>query len=209
MVKAFAHSPRGPGFESRPTMWIELVVSSPMPSARKQTFQNYDSVYTDTVNKNHDANSQRYTINTDHNHHRLYKHHWHHYNRQYQHQYHHHHHQHHYLCQAVKSSVDSNPELLQTEHMSFHVIQALIRAYHWGGFRSWPSGPRALLFFLRNFVLLFQKILSRIHRTYSAGKCPGHPFLNFLDPPLLIVLRTTRPWVSIQGKKWTSQGAKS
>ena len=65
-----------------------------------------------------------------------------------------------------------------------------------GGFRGWPSGPRALRFFLRNFVLLFQKILSKINRIYSAGKCPGHPFLNFLDPPLLIVLRTTRPWAS-------------
>lgn len=42
---------------------------------------------------------------------------------------HHHHHQHHYLCQAVKSSVDSNPELLQTEHMSCHVIQSWITAY--------------------------------------------------------------------------------
>lgn len=67
-----------------------------------------------------------------------------------------------------------------------------------GGFRSWPSGPRALLFFLRNFVLLFQKILSKINRIYSAGKCPGHPFLNFLDPPLLIVLRMTRPWASME-----------
>ena len=65
-----------------------------------------------------------------------------------------------------------------------------------GGFRSWPSGPRALRFFLRNFVLLFQKILSKINRIYSDGKCPRHPFLNFLDPSLLIVLRTTRPWVS-------------
>jgi len=75
VVKAFAHLPRGPRFESRPTMWIELVVSSPIPSARKQTFQNYDSIYTNMMNKNRDVNSQRYIINTDHNHHRHYKHH--------------------------------------------------------------------------------------------------------------------------------------
>ena len=37
MVKALAHLPRWPRFESRPTMWIELVVSSPMPSARKKS----------------------------------------------------------------------------------------------------------------------------------------------------------------------------
>ena len=161
------------------------------------------------VNKKHDVNSQRFIINTDHNHHRHYKHHWHHYNRQYQHQYHHHHHQHHYLCQAVKSLVDSNPELLQTEHMSCHVIQARIRAYQ-GRLRElaeWTASHP--FFFLRNFVLPFQKILSKINRIYSAGKCRGHPFLNFLDPPLLIVLRTTRPWVSIQGKKWASQEERS
>ena len=75
------------------------------------------------------------------------------------------------------------------------------------GFRSCPSGPRALLFFLRNFVLLFQKIISKINRIYSDCNCPGHPFLNFLDPSLLIVLRTTRPWVSRE--KWASQEAKS
>lgn len=143
------------------------------------------------VNKNHYVNGHRYIMNNDHHHHRDYKHHWHHPNRQN----HHHHHQHHYLCQAVKSSVDSNPELLQTEHMSCLVSSPGLQLIK-GGFRSWPSGPRALRFFLRNFVLLFQKILSKINRIYSDGKCPRHPFLNFLDPSLLIVLRTTRPWVS-------------
>lgn len=55
------------------------------------------------------------------------------------------------------------------------------------------------VFFLRNFVLLFQKILSKINRIYSDGKCPRHPFLNFLDPSLLIVLRNDSS-LGIKGK---------
>ena len=27
-------------------------------------------------------------------------------------------------------------------------------------------------------------------RIYIAGECPGHPFLNFLDPPLVLLQNT-------------------
>ena len=48
----------------------------------------------------------------------------------------------------------------------------------WGG----PTGPRTPLF-VWNFYY-FNIILRKIKSIYVAGKCPRHPFLNFLDPPL-------------------------
>ena len=38
--------------------------------------------------------------------------------------------------------------------------------------------------FCLKFRIIFSRILSKIKSIYIAGKCPGHPFLNFLDPPL-------------------------
>ena len=65
-----------------------------------------------------------------------------------------------------------------------------------GGFRDGGLGkrkPRPLLFF---FEILYH--FCRIFSVYIAGKCPGHPFLNFLDSPLLMYATTcagksTRP----------------
>ena len=38
--------------------------------------------------------------------------------------------------------------------------------------------------FCLKFHINFSGILSKIKSIYIAGKCPGHPFLNILDPPL-------------------------
>ena len=64
-----------------------------------------------------------------------------------------------------------------------------------GGFRGGGVGtrkPRPLLFSLK-FCIIFIEF-----SVYIAGKCPGHPFLNFLDSPLLMYAitcsgKSTRP----------------
>ena len=38
--------------------------------------------------------------------------------------------------------------------------------------------------FCFKFRIIFSRILSKMKSIYRAGKCPGHPFLNFLDPSL-------------------------
>ena len=64
-----------------------------------------------------------------------------------------------------------------------------------GGFRGGGVGtrkPRPLLFSLK-FCIIFIEF-----SVYIAGKCLGHPFLNFLDSPLLLYAitckgKSTRP----------------
>ena len=47
---------------------------------------------------------------------------------------------------------------------------------------GWAEGPAATPFF--DILCYFYRILRKIKIIYIACKCPGYPFLNFLDPPL-------------------------
>ena len=38
--------------------------------------------------------------------------------------------------------------------------------------------------FCLKFRIIFSRIIRKIKSIYIAGKCPSHPFLNFLYPPL-------------------------
>ena len=40
--------------------------------------------------------------------------------------------------------------------------------------------------FFFEILYYFYRILRKIKSVYKAGKCPSHPFLNFLDSPLLM-----------------------
>ena len=54
-----------------------------------------------------------------------------------------------------------------------------------GGFTGWPRGLQpALACFSVKFCILLKTIFSKINRISTADRCPGHPFLNFLDLPL-------------------------
>ena len=50
-------------------------------------------------------------------------------------------------------------------------------------------GSRGRHFFFE-ILYYFYRILRKIKSIYKAGKCPGHPCLNFLDPPLLMYVIT-------------------
>ena len=75
---------------------------------------------------------------------------------------------------------------------------------HWlflvikGGFRGGPRGLWPPLFFfeiLCYFYRLHRKIKKYLHvYSWHVGKCPNHPFLNFLDLPLVITFFVAFSW---------------
>ena len=48
-------------------------------------------------------------------------------------------------------------------------------------------GGRGHLFFFE-ILYYFYRIFRKIKNIYIAGKCPGHALLNFLVPPLLMLI---------------------
>ena len=52
-------------------------------------------------------------------------------------------------------------------------------------------GGRGHPFFLE-IVFYFYRIIRKIKSGWQVGKCPGHAFLNFLDPPLKVKERSLR-----------------
>ena len=62
-----------------------------------------------------------------------------------------------------------------------------------GGFRSGPRELRHPFFF--KILYYFYRILRKKESIYIAGKCSGHLFLNFLDPPLGLIIKLPESYV--------------